>query len=225
MAYCNQWLDCPTDCDSSALLPAISQEQDCTNYPIENSQIYALYLFPDGATLPSPWSTSAGWEGVLQNPVNTPGVPVGKWLAGFGGIPESDTQVVVYPKRRLRVSKRTFTLEFEVRNMSLAQYEFMRALQCGDVDFVFWVQTVAGKLYGGPDGMRPLSIRVSMPLGIGFDDVEKAVITIKFCADGNPPFVGLDISPEYSDPGNAWGDPDTGEVWGDPNTGEVWGWN
>jgi hypothetical protein len=90
---------------------------------------------------------------------------------------------------------------------------------------VFWVQTVAGKLYGVPDGMRPLSIRVAMPLGIGFDDVEKAIITIKFCADGNPPFVVLDISPEYSDPANAWGDPDVGEVWGDPNTGEVWGWN
>jgi hypothetical protein len=222
---CNSWLSCPQDCDTSVLLPAITNEQDCANYPIYNSQLYALYIFPDGSNLPNPWNTAEGWEGVVQNPVNTPDAPVGKWLAGFGGIPESDTQVVMYPKRQAKVTKQSFTLEFEVRNLSQAQYEFLRALQCGQLGFVFWVQTVADRLFGGPTGIIPTYLNVRFIYGIGLDDVEKAIITIKFCADGNPPVVVLDPEPEFTSPGNAWGNPDNGEVWGDPDTGEVWGWN
>jgi len=56
MSTINSYLNCPTNCDTSVLLPAISQEQDCTSYPQKDSQVCDLVIQPDGADAPFAWT-------------------------------------------------------------------------------------------------------------------------------------------------------------------------
>jgi hypothetical protein len=187
MSTINSYLNCPTNCDTSVLLPAISQEQDCTSYPQKDSQVCDLVIQPDGADAPFAWTVPTAPTLVVNAIDNTEALNAkSKRIVGTGGVDAPDEQVQPYPKQQERVVKRIYTLVFNIHNVDLAHYNFGRALQCGDTGFVFWYANLAGNLYGGVNGIRPKSVKAEMPLGSGTEDKEIITVTIMWEADGDP---------------------------------------
>jgi hypothetical protein len=187
MSTLNQYLDCPDDCDTSVLLPAISQEQDCTSYPQKDSQVCDLFITPDGAEEPFDWTVPLVPTVVTGAIDNTEALNAKtKRIVGTGGVDAPDEQVQAYPKQQEKVTKRTYTVVFNIHNVDLAHYNFGRALQCGDTGFTFWYANLAGNLYGGENGIRPKSVKAEMPLGAGAEDKEIITVTIVWEADGDP---------------------------------------
>lgn len=186
----NSFLTCPADCDDELTLGPIEVVQDCTAYSQRYSQLCGLILMPDGATLPADWTSAADWGDVIDNAIT--GNAKGRYLVGEGEIGEPEGVEAEYPKRKTRVSSRVYTLEFSVRNLSDVQYEFLRQLQCGWIDFTFWHETVGGRLFGGTTGIEPLGVNVSFLYSGGRDDKEEAVITLTFESDGDPDRADVD---------------------------------
>lgn len=184
--------DCPDDCNTILQLPALDVDQNCTSYSLFESQLTDLWIKPNTA-LVTPF---AGWgTGVISatDPTASPASIINaaldnsavKWVVGEGGVPAPDKTVQELPKFKDRVSKRTYTMTYTVKNMSDAHYNFGAALQCGDTNFTFWYGTT-NHVYGSETGIEPKSIDVDFPKGEGRDDVETMVITIVWEAKGDP---------------------------------------
>jgi hypothetical protein len=187
MSTINTWLDCPNDCDTAVLLPAISQEQDCTSYPQKDSQVCDLVIQPDGADAPFDFTVPLVPTVVALAIDNTEALNAkSKRIVGTGGVDAPDEQEQAYPKQQTRVVKRIYTLVFNIHNLDAAHYAFGQALQCGDTGFTFWYANLAGNLFGGVTGIRPKSVKAVMPLGAGNEDKEIITVTIMWEADGDP---------------------------------------
>ena len=84
----NQFRVCPDECLGEVAYPAIPKDQDCTSFPIYESQVCGLVILPFGAPLPNDWKTKPPWSGSIDN--SAAGNSTGKWLRGTGsvGIPQ-----------------------------------------------------------------------------------------------------------------------------------------
>jgi hypothetical protein len=181
----NNLIACPADCATELLLPAILAEQDCTNYDQYYSQVSDLYIIPDGAAdIFASWSTTPTLvSGAIDNTVADNSKA--KWLVGIGSVPPSEKISTIYPKGKTRITKRTYTLTFKVLNMSAAQREFLRKLQCGSTDFAFYYGDRADFVYGKAAGLLPKSIDVDMPQEGDEDSRQYANIIITWEANGD----------------------------------------
>ena len=180
----NSFLTCP-DCGDDFSLGVIDVDQDCTLYEQKYSQPCGFIILPDEAPLPADWTSAASWATVLDN--NIVGTSKGKYIVGEGEIQAPDGDLTEYPKRRRRVTSREYTADLAVKNLSDAQYELLRQLQCGWVGFRVWIETVGERLLGGPNGIDPDTITVAFLYSGGRNDKEEAVITITYESDGDPP--------------------------------------
>jgi len=180
----NSFLTCP-DCDTDLELGPVDVQQDCISYTQRYSQLCGLIIHPNDAPLPTDWTDTNDWTTVLDNSIS--GNIKGRYLVGEGELDAPDDEEVDYPKRRVRISNRLYTIEFTVKNLSDVQYAFLQQLQCGWTDFVFWHETVGGRLFGGPTGIIPYSVNVTFPYGGGRNDKELAIIELAFESDGDPP--------------------------------------
>jgi hypothetical protein len=184
----NNFVTCPADCNATVNLTAIQALQDCTTYEQKYSQVKSIVLTPDGEVAPFNWSAAPAVtlvSGEIDN--TTSNGTKSKWLVGEGGIPAAEKIVDEYPGRKTRTSFRTYTLTFNVKNLSQAQYDFLRLLQCGVTDFKLWYETVGGHLFGGAAGVDISGLDVDFIYGEGRDDKEYATITLTWEADGDPP--------------------------------------
>ena len=179
----NAFLTCP-DCDDNFSLGVIDVDQDCTLYDQKFSQVCGLILLPDLGTLPTDWTDAADWAAVIDNGVISPSK--GKYLVGEGEIDAPDEERTDYPKRWQRVTSRLYSVELTVKNLNAAQYDFLRQLQCGWVDFRFWIETVGGRLFGGANGIDPALVTVAFVYSGGRNDKEQAILTIEYESDGDP---------------------------------------
>ena len=184
----NTFLTCPADCDATFTLGAIAVDQDCTNYTQKESQVSDLVITPSTAlALPLEWG-GAPTILVTEREIDNSDVlgEKSKHIVGEGGLAAPEKTVDQYPKNKSRTTKRTYTLTFNIKNMTDDQYEFLRQLQCGWTDFVFWYATVGGRIFGGANGIEPDAIDVDFPLSEGRGDKEVAVLTLTWSADGDP---------------------------------------
>lgn len=181
---------CSEDCGAVVQLPALAADQDCTGFDLYESQITDLYIQPAAAGA-SPWAATwtNGSTDITYTEANVDNTATDnlkcKWLVGAGGIevPEKTTQEL--PKFKDRISKRTYTLTFTIQNVTDAQYEFGRALQCGDTSFTFWYANTH-HVYGKAEGISPKSVDCDLPLDSARDGVEQMVITITWEAKTDP---------------------------------------
>lgn len=186
MALIN-FLTCPSDCDTDVLLPAISQDQDCTTYVPKDSQVCDLFIVPSGAPDPFDWTDPTAPEdaATIDNTEALNAAP--KRLVGEGGVAVPEKQIIEYPKKKSRISDRDYTLTMRFRNLTDTMYAFLRQFQCGWTNFTFYYGTVGGRLFGKEEaGIPVLRVDVDFPLGEGRDDKEEAVLTITWNADGDP---------------------------------------
>jgi len=182
----NIFLDCPVDCDTDLLLVAIPEEQDCTSYDQQYSQVSDLVIQPTGATTPfASWSTTPTLvSGAIDNTVTDNSKC--KWLVGEGGIATPTKEVSDYPKRKQKTTNRRYRLEHTIRNLTDAQYDFCRQLQCGWTGFTFWHADLGDYIYGSATGIVPALVDCDFPKGAGRDDKSFATIIIEWDADGDP---------------------------------------
>jgi hypothetical protein len=198
MAF-NDFCAC-VDCDTTFTFPAISEEQNCT-FDLEFSQVSGLILIPDGAPLPDDWTDRASWSGIVNNSNETN--DAGKYISGEGGVDVPEKDLLEYPKRIEKVGKRVYAISFEVDNLSDESYGLLNGLQCGPTNFAVWIETVGGRLFGGPTGISPYFLDVDFPLEPGKDSSEYAVITILFEANCEPPRTDIeDIEDVFVSVGN-----------------------
>ncbi len=182
--------NCTTDCSDEFLFPNLDTDQDCASVP-NLSQLADLWLLPNSASAANApflnW-VDGGFT-VLANPSGIDNAETdntkAKWLTGIGGVdvPEK-TQFTVH-KRQKVTSKRLFTLVWQVFNLSNAQYEFLRSLQCNPTNYKFWYANDT-HVWGKSTGITPVSTDVDFPLGAGEGDVEQATLTIQFEAKSDP---------------------------------------
>lgn len=169
---------CPSDC-STVFLPAIEDDQNCAPLP-KRSQICGL-IFAQGV-LPTDWTDPTTYN--ILNDVSA--IDAAKYVVGSGGLGDPDEEVVEGPKDQDVVANRTYTLEFNVFNLSDAHYDFLRTLQCGNTDFVFWFESIAGYMYGGAAGICPKSVTARLPKENSRTAYDSGNITITFEALNDP---------------------------------------
>lgn len=180
----NSFLTLP-DCGDDLTLTAIDVNQDCTLYDQVFSQICGVILMPNTASAVPDWTDVDSWATVIDNSLANNSK--GKYLVGEGEIEEPDGDTAEYPKRQLRILNRVYTLDLTIKNLSDAQYEFLRAMQNGWTGFKFWIETVGGRLLGGSSGIAPVLVNVSFLYSGGRNDREEAVLTLQYESDGDPP--------------------------------------
>lgn len=178
----NNFCNCTT-CDTEFLFPALDVDQNCIG-DVSLSQVVAVLILADGATPPSDWTSKTAWADVVDN--NDTSNSFVKYVTGVGFVetPEK-TQLTVAKGVTINTIK-TYTLTLEVFNLSNAQYAFLRSLQCNPTNYTFWIENAGGHLYGGSDGILPFLTDVDFPLLGGENDVEKAVLTIRYRSKCDP---------------------------------------
>jgi hypothetical protein len=194
MAF-NSLITCPADCDDDLLLPAIPENQDCTSYDQTLSQLSDLFIIPDGAAdIWATWSTTPTY--VADSVDNTVADnSAAHWLVGRGELPAPEKTTVEYPKLKSKTTKRIYTITYTVLNLSATQYEWLRKMQCGWTGFTFYYADLGDWVYGKAGGLSPSFVDVDFPKGGGNGDVNQAIITLRFEANGDPdrrvnPFAG-----------------------------------
>lgn len=216
----NNFLSCPNDCGTVIQLPAIPVNQGCTAYALEFSQVCGVLILPTGAALPSDWTSAEDWADAIDN-TNTNNTK-GKYLIGEGQVPAPELDEVEYPKRLKRVVNRLYRMEIDVDDVNVSNYSFLQKFQCGFTDFVFWIETVSGYLFGGSAGISPSFADAQFPLNGGRDDKMFSKLIIEWDADGDPPRASVDLLTLTTiTQNNLIGDPDNNFIIGDPTEG--WG--
>jgi hypothetical protein len=182
-------INCPADCATDNVWPAIPAEQDCASYNQTLSQVSDLIIIPEGASdVFDDWNgdypTQAYANGTIDN--TTADNSTAHILTGIGGVAEPAELILDYPKLQQVVVERTYTLTHRIVNLSNTMYDFLLKMQCGDLGFTFYYCDLGGFTYGIEGGLVPYSVDVDMPKGGGNDDRSFADIIITWKAAGDP---------------------------------------
>lgn len=186
----NTFLICPDNCNEDLLLGPFDEDQDCTNFPLYESQVCDIIIKPDAALVnPFTWADADPWECVvdLEQIVNSSiDNTFSKKFSGIGGIAEPEEIIEVYPKKKTKVTGRIYTLVYDVLNLTQDQYNTLRQYQCGWTSFRFWYVSLGGWIYGGANGIEPISAKTTFPKDAADNAKDKCILTIVWQADGDP---------------------------------------
>jgi len=183
----NTFYTCPADCGDVLLFPAIDAGQDCTSYDQTLSQVSDLFLVPTGADdIFAAWATTPTY--VADSIDNTLGDNTKAiHLVGEGSIPASEKTIDEYPKGKKKTTNRLYTLTFNIKNLSPANYAFLQAVQCGSTGFTFYYADRGGWVYGVVGGILPEFIDADLPKGEATTDKNIGTITLQFSSlTGDP---------------------------------------
>lgn len=172
---------CPLDCDTSLLLPALPADPYCQIVP-DYSQVGQVIIAPCESDDPFTLDTGAAIIRTAIDNDNTDNTAP-RLLVGQGGVDEHEPIIYDGAFRKQIVSRRSFTLNFQVVVKDQLVYDFLRAMQCAP-RFRFWYIDVADWLYGivaaagALGGLIPSQVNVQMPKGAGRDDLQSATLII-----------------------------------------------
>ena len=188
----NTWTDngWATACSTDVQYRALPEEQDCY-LPPYLSQVCDIYITPDNSTpAAEPFTWSGGVPSAKEAGIDNTDVDNShsKQLAGAGGVdvPEEVTTSFTI-KRVSKIKERVYTLTFQTSVREDAQREFLRQLQQGQTNFVFWYATLGGQLYGPEAGIRPSFVNAQLPLGAGDSDEEVGTVILQWISDSGDP--------------------------------------
>ena len=186
----NSFLICPADCNDDLNLGPLDEDQDCTNYNLFKAQVCDIIIKPNSAAnSPIIWEEASPYEAqaVLEEIDNASiDGTKSKKFSGIGGIAEPEEIIENYPKEKTKVTGRTYTLIYDVLNLTDDQYYTLRQFQCGWTSFRFWYVSLGGFIYGGTDGIEPKSVKATFPKDAADGAKDKCTITIVWEADGDP---------------------------------------
>jgi len=157
----------PTDC-GTIILPAVKFATCAAAYQAHESEICDVWIVmtADGianerpnAAMILPEGAAAGADDWL-NPENYPQIG-GGWtgdaatmlhLTTIGDKPLSEINEITVAKRWLVFTSRTHTVNIDITDMSVENYDFIRALQVKPT-VAIWYRDIDGYMYGGEDGV------------------------------------------------------------------------
>lgn len=182
---------CPADCDDVLLYPAIPASQDCPNYEQGRSQISRLYLLPNtmsGDIFASWGATSAATPTYVANSIDNSNAlnAKAKELVGRGEISVPEKSTLEYPLLKTKTAEKRYTVVFTHYQLDAATYDFLRQVQCGNLNFKFYYADLAEYVYGIADGLVPDFISVVFPKGNANTDRNTAIIRLSWKATGDP---------------------------------------
>lgn len=170
----DQFLTLPPDICGDAGLPAFPENQDCTGYDQLDAEVSGIIILPDGVDPAESWGTIAGWSAVIDN--SDAGSDTAKYIAGKGSFTELDSpQISLAGGRELRNNIHSYQLNLNVLNMDGGHVQFGRKCQRNKRNFKIFIETIDGRMIGGPYGIKPYYTNATLP----FSDGQKETIQFK----------------------------------------------
>lgn len=156
---------CSASCD--AALPAVSFS-DCAP-EVVLSELRRMFVAKATAAPFTDWSNAAEWTDRLSQ-TSISGNDYIRPLTIIGDKPAAASVIKdISNGRRFPVGK-DHTINWTVDDMTGANYEFMRALECGG-QFRMWYETEGGYLYGGNEGIL-VNMDANVVNNRGRDEIE-----------------------------------------------------
>lgn len=188
----NTWTDvtCPSACGGTLNYGALPSDPNCVSVP-PLSEISDIYIQPTGATAPFDWTTPTAptaVSGAIDN--TTTDNSKTKHLVVVGN--QGDPEETIYngPKGTTVVGLRRYTIEGRTPITAQSIYDFLKQIQCNNLNFVFWFGTRGGYLFGGATGINPASSNARFPKEEGNEGYENGIIILEYETDnGDPPRV------------------------------------
>lgn len=187
---------CPENCEEFAM-PSVDFA-DCVDAHVEEeseiSEVFMTVPQDDGngnitgVGAPADWSSAASWTAAIS----ASGAGAVRHLIGIGDKPTADQDTRTISRGRTKYGPKTFTVNFDIDDVSDLNYELIRNLECG-VDVVFWFQTKGGYLYGGSTGIKATA-QADWILDRGDGSYSRGQITLTWTALCNPPRIESPIA-------------------------------
>ena len=179
----------PTDCTQTALPDP--EFTDCPeSYVTHEGEIDVLWM-----THLEYNSGTAQWEAanVPTNHETTAGFVVAgiEKLIGFGDKPLSEPLTVPLPHGLTKTHNRRHTLNFDITDQSIANYELVRALQ-GLQYVAIWYKTIDGDGFGGENGIIARVVNAGNVHARGEGALLTGTIVLEWKKLFDPPRVILD---------------------------------
>ncbi len=149
MAFYNCTCDIerPVDCSSFAL-PDVLFQTCAAAYNAHESEITDIWLVEttDGIanSLPVTWYDTADWD--------TTGFTGAQHLTVIGDKPLSAVSEIIVARKWVKTTRRTHTLNADITDMPLENYNFIRAVQLQPT-IAMWFKTMDGYIFGGANGV------------------------------------------------------------------------
>jgi len=182
---------CPTDCGNISNLPAVSFESCVEAMKIFESEICDIYItIPDengdAVNKPATWTGPAilTWHSSFVGDAELDTV---RRVVVIGDLNSEDAETGTFSKRRQKaVGLKPHVLNATIDDMSDANREFIRQLECG-ATVVLWFATIGGNFFGGVDGILGDIFNVKLPLERGEGNYEYATFQFSWEAAAAPP--------------------------------------
>ena len=189
MPTINSWTDitCPSACGVALTYGALPSDPDCVGIP-PLSEISDIYIQPTGATAPFDYTggNPTAVSGAIDNTDTTNAKT--KHLVVIGTMGDPEETIYNGPKGTQVVTKRRYTVEARTPITAQSIYDFLRQIQCNALNFVFWIGTRGGYLFGGENGISPALSNARFPKAEGEEGVEQGTILLAFDTEnGDPP--------------------------------------
>lgn len=179
---------CPANCDFT--LPVVSF--DTCAPTVVYSEIRRIFIAKKAAAPFSNWLSATEWLARMSQ-TSTTGNDYIRPLTVIGDKPAAaDVFKEISNGRRVTIGK-DHTINFTIDDVTQANYDFMRGLECGG-EFRIWYETEGGFIYGGNEG---IVVRVSANnvLNRGREEIETIVGVFTWRAKFHPE---RGISPIYT---------------------------
>jgi hypothetical protein len=138
---------CAENCDFT--LPVV-QFDDCAP-EVVYSEIRRIFLAKKAAAPFSNWLNATEWLARMSQ-TSTTGNDYIRPLTVIGDKPAAADVVKEISNGRRVVIGKDHTINFSIDDVSQANYDFMRGLECGG-EFRLWYETEGGFIYGGNEGI------------------------------------------------------------------------
>lgn len=156
---------CPDNCDFA--LPTVLFD-DCAPVVIY-SEIRRIFMAKKAAAAFTDWTDATEWLARMSQS-STTGDDYIRALTVIGDKPAaSDVSKDISNGRKIVIGK-DHTVNFTIDDVSDANYNFMRGMECGG-EFRFWYESAGGYMYGGNEGFLA-SVSINDILNRGVDEIE-----------------------------------------------------
>ena len=180
----NTWvgISCPSACGGTLNYGALPTDPNCVSVP-PLSEISDIYIRPTGATDAFDYSGGdpVAVSGAIDNSDTTNTKTKHLVVIGSQGDPEEN--IYSGPKGTEVVSKRRYTVEARTPITAQSIYDFLRQMQCNNLNFTFRFGTRGGYLFGGINGISPAASNARFPKVEGEDGVEEGVLILAYDTD------------------------------------------
>jgi hypothetical protein len=162
----DQFLTLPPDICGDSGLPAFPQNPDCTGYDQLFAEVSGIVVLPDGVDPAEDWGTVEDWGAVIDN--SDAGSDKAKYLVGIGSLTELDSaQISLAGGREIRNNIHSYQLNLNVLNMDGGHILFAKKCQRNKRNFRVFIETLGGRMIGGPYGLKPYYVNAILPFQQG----------------------------------------------------------